>query len=230
MVVVCGRGVLHMCIGRWYTRSRGCPNTELFMCVLTCVSLTCRRACGSLSLNSTTTSLAMTKKDGKKDEKKDEKNSKWSDTNNAVLVQTLTDKKANSTWADNNPKKTSWTVCKLALRGSKKVSGGVPKTVAAIKNRWHKVSLCIKSIYVCTSYFFSAQTGAQYSEGTTQCLRVWMGPRKVACNGFHGSMEGVLQGKCSFVHAIDATARAYVHRNTPRPCPSTRRASHCSMK
>ncbi|KAI9429510.1 hypothetical protein H4582DRAFT_2089058 [Lactarius indigo] len=76
----------------------------------------------------------------KKDKNNSDKNSsKWTDPDDAILVHTLTQEKANSNWGDNNPKKTTWTVCKLALKGSEKVSGGKPKDVVAIKNRWQKL-------------------------------------------------------------------------------------------
>jgi hypothetical protein len=86
------------------------------------------------SLSSLNMAKKSDKKANKKDDKKEEKNTKWSDADDAVLVQTLTNEKANSIWADNNPKKTSWTVCELALKGSELLSGRAPKNVTTIRN------------------------------------------------------------------------------------------------
>ncbi|KAH9013586.1 hypothetical protein EDB84DRAFT_1568586 [Lactarius hengduanensis] len=79
------------------------------------------------------------KKGGKEKSSSDKNNTKWTDPDDAILVHTLAQEKANQNWGDNNPKKLVWTTCELALRGSEKVSGGRPKDVVAIKNRWQKL-------------------------------------------------------------------------------------------
>ncbi|KAI9448730.1 hypothetical protein BJY52DRAFT_1097274, partial [Lactarius psammicola] len=57
----------------------------------------------------------------------------------ATLVRTLADQKSSGVWGDNNPKKSAWTACELALVDSHHTSGGAMKNAAAIKNRWQKV-------------------------------------------------------------------------------------------
>ncbi|KAH9012949.1 hypothetical protein EDB83DRAFT_2233518 [Lactarius deliciosus] len=69
-----------------------------------------------------------------------EKNSVcWHAATDATLIHMLTDQKAKKNWGDNNPKKVAWTVCEVALAGSEKNSGGMPKMANAIKNRWQQL-------------------------------------------------------------------------------------------
>ncbi|KAI9441114.1 Myb/SANT-like DNA-binding domain-containing protein [Lactarius psammicola] len=68
---------------------------------------------------------------------KEEKNvTKWSCVDEATLVHTLAEQKTKGNWGDNNPKKSAWTACEIALAGSEKVSGGSAKAQPAIKSRW----------------------------------------------------------------------------------------------
>ncbi|KAH9988184.1 hypothetical protein BJV77DRAFT_910226, partial [Russula vinacea] len=55
------------------------------------------------------------------------------------LVRTLKQQKTSGNWGDNNPKKVAWTACETALAGSEVLSGGAPKTVVSIKNRWQRL-------------------------------------------------------------------------------------------
>ncbi|KAH9022583.1 hypothetical protein EDB85DRAFT_2151721 [Lactarius pseudohatsudake] len=73
------------------------------------------------------------------DEKPDKNPVKWSQADEAMLLQTLVNKKAKANWGDNNPKKVAWTVCERALADSEKKSGGTPKSTQAIKNRWQRL-------------------------------------------------------------------------------------------
>ena len=66
---------------------------------------------------------------------------KWSQSDEAVLLDTLADEKRDGkNWGDNNPKPAAWTKCEEALKGSEKRSGGIAKTAKAIKSRWNWVS------------------------------------------------------------------------------------------
>jgi hypothetical protein len=79
---------------------------------------------------------------GKKAKAKDEpgnESSKWSEADEALLVETLTLQKAAGAWGDNNPKATAWQACQKALAGSEKESGGAPKVISVLKSRWQKV-------------------------------------------------------------------------------------------
>ncbi|KAH8978076.1 Myb/SANT-like DNA-binding domain-containing protein [Lactarius hatsudake] len=64
---------------------------------------------------------------------------RWSEADEATLVHTLASEKAKSNWGDNGPKKVVWTACKVTLLGSEKTSGGSPKTLQSIKNRWQRI-------------------------------------------------------------------------------------------
>ncbi|KAH9038050.1 Myb/SANT-like DNA-binding domain-containing protein [Lactarius deliciosus] len=77
--------------------------------------------------------------DDKKDIKQDKTSAKWTQADDAVLLQTLADKKTKNNWGNNNPKKVAWTVCERALTGSERQSGGIPKTAQTIKNRWQRL-------------------------------------------------------------------------------------------
>lgn len=63
----------------------------------------------------------------------------WRREDEATLVRTLKQQKTSGNWGDNNPKKVAWTACETALAGSEVLSGGAPKTVVSIKNRWQRV-------------------------------------------------------------------------------------------
>ncbi|KAH9037596.1 Myb/SANT-like DNA-binding domain-containing protein [Lactarius pseudohatsudake] len=73
------------------------------------------------------------------DEKQDKNPVKWSQADEAMLLHTLADEKANANWGDNNPKKVAWTACECALADSEKKSGGTAKSAQAIKNRWQRL-------------------------------------------------------------------------------------------
>ena len=81
----------------------------------------------------------------KKDKDKDKSTTVWSQANELTLVQTLRQEKAAGNWGDNNPKRTAWTACKKVLEGSEVISGGAPKGVVSIKNRWQRVQFNIIS-------------------------------------------------------------------------------------
>ena len=66
---------------------------------------------------------------------------KWSQADDATLVDMLITTKIRGNWGDNNPKKTVWVECMQALSGSEKKSGGIPKRADTIKARWQKVCL-----------------------------------------------------------------------------------------
>jgi hypothetical protein len=77
-------------------------------------------------------------------EEKKERNSavKWTQADEATMVNTLAEsKKIKGNWGDNNPKSGAWTMCAVALKDSKKWSGGIPKTAKSISSRWNRVSL-----------------------------------------------------------------------------------------
>jgi len=92
-----------------------------------------------------------TKKERKKSKVKDEQtggeNSKWSEADDALLVETMTLQKAEGGWGDNNPKPIAWTACEKALAGSEKESGGARKGITVLKSRWQKV--CLDYVLVC---------------------------------------------------------------------------------
>ena len=95
--------------------------------------------------------MTKTKKDKAKEKVKDEPSgggsSKWSEADDAVLVETLTLQKAGSGWGDNNPKLVAWIACQTALVGSKIESGGAPKIGNVLKSRWQKV--CPIYVHIC---------------------------------------------------------------------------------
>ena len=95
--------------------------------------------------------MKTTKKEKKKGKEKEEQtrpgNSKWSKADEALLVETMAEQKAGTGWGDNNPKPIVWTACELVLAGSKKISGGAPKTIGVLKSRWQKV--CPDYVHVC---------------------------------------------------------------------------------
>lgn len=105
---------------------------------------------------------------GKERERDDTKSSsKWTDADDATLVQTLTKEKADGNWGDNNPKKCAWTACEKALRGSEEASGGAPKLEASIKNRWQKVSTCVcMRIYYMFLIFSSSKQNTRRSKSS----------------------------------------------------------------
>jgi hypothetical protein len=70
---------------------------------------------------------------------KDKSSTTWRREDEATLVQILKQQKASGNWGDNNPKKVAWTACETALAGSEVMSGGAPKTLVSIKNRWQRV-------------------------------------------------------------------------------------------
>jgi hypothetical protein len=58
----------------------------------------------------------------------------------AVLVETFRAEKARANWGDNGPKPAVYTEAMKVLARSETISGGGPKNVQAVKNRWQKVS------------------------------------------------------------------------------------------
>ncbi|KAF8264931.1 hypothetical protein EI94DRAFT_1805099 [Lactarius quietus] len=60
----------------------------------------------------------------------------WSQADEATLIHQLTKEKKDGQWGDNNPKPAAWNGCMKALAGSEKRSGGTPKTVSAVKNKY----------------------------------------------------------------------------------------------
>jgi hypothetical protein len=103
------------------------------------------------------------KQDGKQDKKPEEKQDKtvkWSNEDEATLLQVLTDEKAKGTnWGDNNPTKEAWTVCLHALAGSEQRSGGTKKNLIAIKGRWQRVSPSSHQTLRTTNRIHVAQAG-----------------------------------------------------------------------
>lgn len=93
-----------------------------------------------------------TKKESKKGKVKEEQtgggNCRWSEADDALLVETMTVEKAAGRWGDNNPKSTAWVACETALAGSEEESGGAHKTITVLKSRWQKVRL--DYVHVCT--------------------------------------------------------------------------------
>lgn len=92
-----------------------------------------------------------TKKERRKSKVKDEQtggeNSKWSEADDALLVETMTLQKAEGGWGDNNPKPIAWTACEKALARSEKESGGACKGITVLKSRWQKV--CLDYVLIC---------------------------------------------------------------------------------
>jgi hypothetical protein len=65
--------------------------------------------------------------------------SKWRCDDEWALVRALKKAKEDSKWGDNNPKEAAWTFCVMALSGSKRESGGLPKNANVIRRRWQCV-------------------------------------------------------------------------------------------
>src|ERR1700677_180220 len=93
----------------------------------TCATRTRRARVFSTTHLSAPTMNKDTKKERKKSKVKDEQtggeNSKWSEADAALLVETMTLQKAEGGWGDNNPKPIAWTACEKALARSEKESG-----------------------------------------------------------------------------------------------------------
>jgi hypothetical protein len=66
---------------------------------------------------------------------KDRKTTIWNLADEASLVHTLLEQRNNGNWGDNNPKPIVWTACEAMLAGSENKSGGLPKTIPAIKSQ-----------------------------------------------------------------------------------------------
>ena len=81
----------------------------------------------------------MKKKNPKDPNKDPTAPAKWSSANDATLVETFRAEKLNANWGDNGPKPVVYTAAERALKGSESISGGGPKDIQAIKNRWQKV-------------------------------------------------------------------------------------------
>jgi hypothetical protein len=64
------------------------------------------------------------------------KYAKWKSHQEAIFVAMLTEQKQIGNWGDNNPKKTTYTACKIALAGTEGIDGGPPKSHLVIKNKW----------------------------------------------------------------------------------------------
>jgi hypothetical protein len=75
-------------------------------------------------------------------------NCQWTRDDEATIVRVVKEHKEKGSWGDNNPKKTAFTACEIALAGSEAKSGGGPKTFKAIKNRWQRVCIIVL-IIVC---------------------------------------------------------------------------------
>ena len=72
---------------------------------------------------------------------------KWSSADDATLIETLRNEKAKGSWGDNGPKPVVYIEVVKALIGSESVSGGGPKTVPTVKNRWQKVCVSLQTCY-----------------------------------------------------------------------------------
>jgi hypothetical protein len=66
---------------------------------------------------------------------------RWSSADDATLVETFQVEKAKANWGDNGPKPIVYTEAVKTLVGSEQTSGGGPKTLHAVKNRWQKVCM-----------------------------------------------------------------------------------------
>ena len=73
----------------------------------------------------------------------------WSKTEELCLLRTLARLKARGRWlaGDNNPERSAWTTCEIALAGSELRSGGTQKTAVAIEAHWYRVGGLFSQIY-----------------------------------------------------------------------------------
>lgn len=71
----------------------------------------------------------------------DKEKTKWTSADEALLVETLARERSKGNWGDNNPKPSAFTACEVALAGSERISGGVPKCIQTIKSRWQRVRI-----------------------------------------------------------------------------------------
>jgi len=69
------------------------------------------------------------------------KNTRWSQEDNAALIDLLRIHQSKGHQSDSGWKNIVWTVCEVAFRDSEKKSGGGPKTVSGCKEHWHLVCL-----------------------------------------------------------------------------------------
>ena len=58
------------------------------------------------------------------------KNARWSQDNNAVIIELLKNHQSEGHQSDSGWKSIVWTACEVALWGSEKQSGGGPKTAS----------------------------------------------------------------------------------------------------
>jgi len=73
----------------------------------------------------------------------DKISTEWSKTEELCLLRTLARLKARGRWlaGDNNPERSAWTTCEIALAGSELRSGGTQKTVAFFLKYMRHISL-----------------------------------------------------------------------------------------
>ena len=86
---------------------------------------------------------------------------KWSRQDEAILVHTLTLEKLSGNWRGNNPGKGAWIACNAALAGSDEKSGGAPKNITTIKNRWQRVRSNFFKYMRLSTYIFSSRRSSK---------------------------------------------------------------------
>ena len=160
--------------------------------------------------------------------------SKWSEADEALLVQTLTDQKVDGYWGDNNPKATAWQACLVALAGSKKESGGAPKGINVLKSWWWKVHLVMSmDAHIWHLLYYTAQIGIQNHQKKGSAIsqesagmRWWKRSRQNWWSGMHTARyAGVVYTWDFLVPLTFPSLRAF-----PRQTPSTAKASHSLMR
>ena len=77
------------------------------------------------------------------------KNARWSQEDNAVLIEQLKIHQSKGHQSDSGWKSLVWTACEVALRESEIKSGGGPKTASGCKEHW--LSVCLSP---CDYYIF----------------------------------------------------------------------------
>ena len=156
---------------------------------------------------------------------------KWSRHDEAILVHTLTLERLSGNWRGNNPGNDAWIACKAALAGSDEKSGGAPKNITTIKNRWQRVrSNFFKYMRFLTYVIFSAQEGVQTSQGHQKPTWMEMVSREAHREGFVRSMAGLCCGERCRGIFLDEDAALIHYRKIQEQNHFSKKNSHYTKR
>ena len=131
---------------------------------------------------------------------------KCSDSDNAMLLQTMPPKKAKGIWGDNSPKKAAYTACEKALRHRQQEDWYQavplrPQKLAGTGRIGH-IHLSLSSILCTYIHLYLDQKGFQDCQRAERALRIWMGQ----CQEDHHSHR---QGWDAYLKVSDSSFPTY---------------------